>query len=119
MVGLHSVHCKCALCRVLTNLVCRIDWQQGGTAGHASGGKENPTIWLNKVRATDNIRRNATDRGMVLARWGGLGNHRYQVGFSGDVATVNWYVSFVVRHTCLHLPASSPGPTLHISRTSR
>ncbi len=27
---------------------------------------------------------------MVLARWGGLGNHRYQVGFSGDVAELSW-----------------------------
>jgi alpha-glucosidase (family GH31 glycosyl hydrolase) len=29
-------------------------------------------------------------RAMVLARWGGLGGHRYQVGFSGDVKDVNW-----------------------------
>lgn len=27
---------------------------------------------------------------MVLARFGGLGNHRYQVGFSGDVKTLSW-----------------------------
>ena len=31
-------------------------------------------------------RRGDDRRSMVLARWGGLGNHRYQVGFSGDVA---------------------------------
>jgi len=29
-------------------------------------------------------------RGMVLARWGGLGGHRYQVGFSGDVKGADW-----------------------------
>lgn len=67
-----------------------IDWQQGGRTGNATGGKENPTIWLNKVRSTDNARRGSDKRDFVLARWGGLGNHRYQVGFSGDVATVNW-----------------------------
>jgi alpha-glucosidase (family GH31 glycosyl hydrolase) len=27
---------------------------------------------------------------MVLARWGGLGTHRYQVGFSGDVHPLSW-----------------------------
>jgi len=26
----------------------------------------------------------------VLARWGGMGHHRYQVGFSGDVAALTW-----------------------------
>ena len=29
-------------------------------------------------------------RAIVLARWGGLGTHRYQVGFSGDVRPMNW-----------------------------
>jgi hypothetical protein len=29
-------------------------------------------------------------RAMVLARWGGMGHHRYQVGFSGDVAALTW-----------------------------
>lgn len=32
---------------------------------------------------------------MILARFGGLGNHRYQVGFSGDVRSLSWdYLSF-------------------------
>ena len=34
--------------------------------------------------------RGSDERAMVLARWGGLGGHRYQVGFSGDVKDVNW-----------------------------
>jgi alpha-glucosidase (family GH31 glycosyl hydrolase) len=67
-----------------------IDWQQGGKQGGCPGGKANPTILLNKLRGTDKIRRNQTQRGMILARWGGLGNHRYQVGFSGDVDEVTW-----------------------------
>ncbi|GAB5364271.1 hypothetical protein AAMO2058_000955500 [Amorphochlora amoebiformis] len=77
-----------------------IDWQQGETQGGTGQGSRNgtmnPTIWLDKMRVTDSIRRCKTygsctnRRGMVLARFGGLGNHRYQVGFSGDVANVNW-----------------------------
>lgn len=67
-----------------------IDWQQPGTEGGLAGGKQNPTIWLNHLRCTDHIRRDEDTRGVVLARWGGLGNHRYQLGFSGDVAGVTW-----------------------------
>ena len=54
-----------------------IDWQQG-RAG-LPGGKLNPTIVTNHVRATDKLRRRQNERGLVLARWGGMGNHRYQV----------------------------------------
>lgn len=67
-----------------------IDWQQGGTQGGCKGGKMNPTILLNRLRGTSNIRRGETQRGMILARYGGLGSHRYQVGFSGDVQDVSW-----------------------------
>ena len=41
-----------------------------------------PTWWLNYVFFTDQQREGK--RPMILHRWGGLGNHRYQVGFSGD-----------------------------------
>ena len=74
-----------------------IDWQQGGNHGGCAGLKQNPTIWTNKIRCTDAKRRAvgaalaagasaaeaaAVDvgRNMVLARWGGMGSHRYQVG---------------------------------------
>lgn len=67
-----------------------IDWQQGGSAGGMTGYKQNPTIWLNHLRCTDRHRNGDATRGMVLARWGGLGGHRYQVGFSGDVASLSW-----------------------------
>jgi len=67
-----------------------IDWQQGGTAGGMSGYKQNPTIWLNHLRCTDRHRNGDDQRALVLARWGGLGAHRYQVGFSGDVAQLTW-----------------------------
>ena len=72
-----------------------IDWQQGGTQGGAAGGKQNPTIMTNKLRVTDPKRQRGGafgtgKRGMVLARWGGLGSHRYPVGFSGDVDQLTW-----------------------------
>jgi len=45
----------------------------------------NPTIVLNALRYDDPMTvRSKGTRGMVLSRWGGLGNHRYPVGFSGD-----------------------------------
>jgi alpha-glucosidase (family GH31 glycosyl hydrolase) len=68
-----------------------IDWQQGGTEGGCQGGlKMNPTMQLQKQRATNAIRRGQAKRGIVLSRFGGLGAHRYQVGFSGDVSIVDW-----------------------------
>lgn len=53
-----------------------IDWQQGGKQGGCAGNTQNPTIWLNHFRSTDYFRRGDDRRGIILARWGGLGNHR-------------------------------------------
>jgi hypothetical protein len=44
-----------------------------------TGYKQNPTFWLNHLRCTDRHRTGDNVRGIVLARWGGLGAHRYQV----------------------------------------
>lgn len=56
-----------------------MDWQQGE-------GSEvpnlDPLIWLNHVHFQDNGRDGK--RPMLFSRWGGLGNHRYPYGFSGD-----------------------------------
>ena len=41
-----------------------------------------PTWWLNYIHFTDQQRE--SKRPLILHRWGGLGNHRYQVAFSGD-----------------------------------
>ena len=35
------------------------------------------------------MERNGDKRPLLYHRWGGLGNHRYQIGFSGD-ATISW-----------------------------
>ncbi|KAJ9446348.1 Alpha-xylosidase [Diplonema papillatum] len=77
-----------------------IDWQQGETKGNTGQDgprkKMNPTIWTDKMRSTDSIRRCkqglpcTNKRGVMFGRWGGLGNHRYQHGFSGDVLSVAW-----------------------------
>lgn len=46
------------------------------------------TWWINYVVFTD-MQRNRNTRPMLYHRWGGLGNHRYQIGFSGD-AVISW-----------------------------
>ena len=56
-----------------------LDWQQWSTT-KISG--VNPTFYLNYVFTSDKERRGI--RPLIYHRWGGLGNHRYQIGFSGD-----------------------------------
>ena len=46
------------------------------------------TWWINYVFFSD-MERNRDTRPMLYHRWGGLGNHRYQLGFSGD-AVISW-----------------------------
>jgi hypothetical protein len=61
-----------------------LDWQQWGTTKVPG---VTPTWWLNYVFFTAMERRNA-ERPLLFHRWGGLGNHRYQIGFSGDAISV-------------------------------
>ena len=56
-----------------------LDWQQ---SQHTRLPGVNPTWWLNYVHFTDQQREGK--RPLLFHRWGGLGNHRYQIGFSGD-----------------------------------
>eukprot|EP01136_Pigoraptor_vietnamica_P002158 Opistho-1_new@29725 len=63
-----------------------LDWQQGEDWIDIPG--VNPTMWLNYVFFTmfnGDATPNNGRRPMVFHRWGGLGNHRYPIGFSGDV----------------------------------
>ena len=60
-----------------------LDWQQ--EANTQTPGL-NPTWWLNYVHFTDQEREGK--RPLLFHRWGGLGNHRYQIGFSGDTISV-------------------------------
>ena len=65
-----------------------IDWQQGEQTKVPG---LDPLWWLNHLHWTD-MERNP-DRGdkrpLIFSRWGGLGNHRYPMGFSGDTYC-NW-----------------------------
>jgi alpha-glucosidase len=60
-----------------------LDWQQESNTKVAN---INPTWWLNYVHFTDQEREGK--RPLLFHRWGGLGNHRYQIGFSGDTISV-------------------------------
>jgi alpha-glucosidase len=60
-----------------------LDWQQEPDTKIPN---LNPTWWLNYVHFTDQEREGK--RPLLFHRWGGLGNHRYQIGFSGDTVSV-------------------------------
>jgi alpha-glucosidase len=60
-----------------------LDWQQEPNTKMAN---VSPTWWLNYVHFTDQQREG--NRPLLFHRWGGLGNHRYQIGFSGDTVSV-------------------------------
>ena len=62
-----------------------IDWQQG-TKTNIAG--LDPLWILNHLHFYDSGR-NEEKRPFILSRWGGLGNHRYPIGFSGDTI-VTW-----------------------------
>ncbi|WP_445147211.1 TIM-barrel domain-containing protein [Dyella sp. Tek66A03] len=59
-----------------------LDWQQEPNTKLPG---VNNTWWLNYLHFTDQQREGK--RPLLFHRWGGLGNHRYQIGFSGDVIT--------------------------------
>lgn len=58
-----------------------LDWQQWMIARNMPG--LGNTFWLNHVFFSDK-KLQAKNRSLIFHRWGGLGNHRYQIGFSGD-----------------------------------
>jgi len=62
-----------------------IDWQAGQKSTMPG---LDPLWWLNHLHFYD-LGRDGRRRPLILSRWGGLGNHRYPIGFSGD-AVVTW-----------------------------
>ncbi len=62
-----------------------MDWQQGTESGLAG---LDPLWWLNHLHFYD-LGRDGEKRPFIFSRWGGLGNHRYPIGFSGDTH-VTW-----------------------------
>ena len=63
-----------------------LDWQQW-PKDRAVADLDN-VFWCNYIWFSD-MERNGNKRPMLYHRWGGLGNHRYQVGFSGD-SFITW-----------------------------
>jgi len=63
-----------------------MDWQQGETSEMKG---LDPLPWINHLHFHDSTRRGK--RPMLYSRWGGLGNHRCHIGFSGDTY-VTWPV---------------------------
>ena len=72
-----------------------LDWQQWKESKYMPGLSN--TFWLNHTFFNDKVRRNAgvapekAGRPLIYHRWGGLGSHRYQLGFSGDTH-IKWEV---------------------------
>ena len=60
-----------------------MDWQQGSRS-KVQG--LDPLWWLNHLHFYD-LGRGGKKRSFIFSRWGGLGNHRYPIGFSGDSVT--------------------------------
>ena len=72
-----------------------LDWQQWKQSKYVPGLSN--TFWLNHTFFNDKVRRSRdiapenAPRPMIYHRWGGLGSHRYQLGFSGDTH-IKWEV---------------------------
>lgn len=64
-----------------------IDWQQWLTSKHTPDLGQ--TFWCNHVFFNDMAKNRPDRRPVIYHRWGGLGSHRYQIGFSGD-AFINY-----------------------------
>jgi alpha-glucosidase (family GH31 glycosyl hydrolase) len=62
-----------------------MDWQQGEETTLPG---LDPLWWLNHLHFYD-LGRDGGKRPFIFSRWGGYGNHRYPIGFSGDTH-VNW-----------------------------
>ncbi|MBD3408645.1 MAG: DUF5110 domain-containing protein, partial [Ignavibacteriales bacterium] len=71
-----------------------LDWQQWKTTSIEG---LNPTFALNHLHFRDNAQ--GGKRPLILHRWGGLGNHRYQIGFSGDAKGTWESLAFQIRFT--------------------
>lgn len=59
-----------------------LDWQQYLTSPYVEGLGE--TFWCNHVFFNEMKNNRPDRRPLIFHRWGGLGSHRYQIGFSGD-----------------------------------
>lgn len=56
-----------------------LDWQQHLTSPYTPGLGQ--TFWCNHVFYNDMVKNRPDRRPVIFHRWGGLGSHRYQIGF--------------------------------------
>lgn len=63
-----------------------MDWQQGEQTSIEG---LDPLPWLNEIHWEDIQSRHPERRPLVFSRYGGLGSHRYPIGFSGDTV-ISW-----------------------------
>lgn len=73
-----------------------VDWQQERTT--AIPGLD-PLPWLNHLHFHDRGRPETGRRGLSFSRWGGWGNHRYPIQFSGDTESTWKVLKFLVPFT--------------------
>ncbi len=69
-----------------------LDWQQNLTSKYVDGLGE--TFWCNHVFYNDMKNNHLDRRPVIFHRWGGLGSHRYPIGFSGDAHTTFGTLAF-------------------------
>ena len=75
-----------------------LDWQQWYLSRYVKGLSN--TFWCNYVFFNDKVRQSASlgldaPRPFIYHRWGGLGSHRYQLGFSGDTCDTWEVLEFI------------------------
>lgn len=104
-----------------------IDWQQDLLNPNITGLSQ--TFWLNHVFYNDMRQQRPDRRPVIFHRWGGLGSHRYPIGFSGDTfATFGTlafepYFTATASNVCFgywghdlgaHLQVADPDPELYL-----
>ena len=75
-----------------------LDWQQWRTSRYVPGLSN--TFWCNYIFFNDKVRQSCSlgldaPRPFIYHRWGGLGSHRYQLGFSGDTCDTWEVLEFI------------------------
>eukprot|EP01084_Bolivina_argentea_P279644 478096_1 len=73
-------------------------WQDCGQGGIYYSKITTPS-WLKYIRHTRHLRRNENVRDLSLGRYGGYGDQRYSVGFSGDVDHSWTMLKYLVYYT--------------------
>ncbi len=74
-----------------------LDWQQDLICPREDG--LGWTFWLNHVYYNDMLNNRTDRRPVIFHRWGGMGSHRYPIGFSGDTYSTYGTLAFEPYYT--------------------